>query len=429
MCGLPTRPTRTSCRSPSWPRRSSRPAARSAAAATSAAPSRSAGSCRTRRSSGVASSAPRRPTRLAKLRDALRSDRRYGSSIGFRYHDGKPGIVEGLLSRGDRRVGRVIEAVWRDGGRFDGWSEHFSYERWMRSAERRWPTCPWTSPGTPPASGARPRCSVGPHRLRPRQGVALGRLAGRARRDRGRRLPLDPMFRLRCLPQMGTEIETGPTGKTLTVLGPAASRCSSPRRPPTDPPLPPPPPALAVRGAERHTARRYPRGGEERACGPEPLGAVWGEVPWKGSRGIPGRRGGGGRVSDLTRMRLACPQTTGSPPPTTSLTACGAGGSSRRGSAGRGRPGGRRGGRRHGQRRGLHLYAAAGRTRTCTGRTSRTSGSTRPIGRRDGHVRLVGAAGRRVVRPRGQLDVAPARRDLRHSDPRALEDEAVRSRP
>ena len=73
--------------------------------------------------------------RLRKLREAIRADRRYGSAIGFRYHDGEPGIVEGLLSRGDRRVGRVIEAVWRDGGRFDGWSEHFSYERWMRCAE------------------------------------------------------------------------------------------------------------------------------------------------------------------------------------------------------------------------------------------------------------------------------------------------------
>ncbi|HET9872942.1 MAG TPA: TIGR03960 family B12-binding radical SAM protein [Propionibacteriaceae bacterium] len=73
--------------------------------------------------------------RLAKLRDAIRSDRQYSKAIGFRYHDGKPGVVEGLLSRGDRRVGKIIEAVWRDGGRFDGWSEHFSYERWVRCAE------------------------------------------------------------------------------------------------------------------------------------------------------------------------------------------------------------------------------------------------------------------------------------------------------
>jgi len=74
--------------------------------------------------------------RLAKLRDALRSDKRYGRAIGFRYHDGKPGVVEGLLSRGDRRVGRIIEAVWRDGGRFDGWSEHFSYDRWAKCADQ-----------------------------------------------------------------------------------------------------------------------------------------------------------------------------------------------------------------------------------------------------------------------------------------------------
>ncbi len=79
-------------------------------------------------------SAAETDARLSKLREAIRADRRYGRSIGFRYHDGEPGIVEGLLSRGDRRVGGVIERVWRDGGRFDGWSEHFSYERWMRCA-------------------------------------------------------------------------------------------------------------------------------------------------------------------------------------------------------------------------------------------------------------------------------------------------------
>jgi radical SAM family uncharacterized protein len=73
--------------------------------------------------------------RLRQLRDTVRADKRYGRAIGFRYHDGKPGVIEGLLSRGDRRVGRVIEAVWRDGGRFDGWSEHFSYDRWVASAE------------------------------------------------------------------------------------------------------------------------------------------------------------------------------------------------------------------------------------------------------------------------------------------------------
>ena len=72
--------------------------------------------------------------RLAKLRDAIRTNREYGKSIGFRYHDGKPGIIEGLLSRGDRRVGRVILQAWRDGARFDGWSEHFDFDRWAAAA-------------------------------------------------------------------------------------------------------------------------------------------------------------------------------------------------------------------------------------------------------------------------------------------------------
>jgi GGDEF domain-containing protein len=74
--------------------------------------------------------------RLHALRDAIRADRSYGKSIGLRYHDGKPGVVEGLLSRGDRRVGRIIETAWREGARFDGWSEHFSFDRWMDAAER-----------------------------------------------------------------------------------------------------------------------------------------------------------------------------------------------------------------------------------------------------------------------------------------------------
>jgi radical SAM family uncharacterized protein len=73
--------------------------------------------------------------RLRKLRAAVNADKKLGRNVGMRYHDGKPSLVEGLLARGDRRVGAVIEAVWRDGGRFDGWSEHFSYERWVAAAD------------------------------------------------------------------------------------------------------------------------------------------------------------------------------------------------------------------------------------------------------------------------------------------------------
>jgi radical SAM family uncharacterized protein len=71
--------------------------------------------------------------RLRKLRAAVNASK-LGRNVGMRYHDGEPSLIEGLLARGDRRVGRVIERVWREGGRFDGWSEHFSYARWVSSA-------------------------------------------------------------------------------------------------------------------------------------------------------------------------------------------------------------------------------------------------------------------------------------------------------
>jgi len=74
--------------------------------------------------------------RLKALKATVMNDREYGRAIGIRYHDGRPSIIEGLLSRGDRRVGAVIEQVWRDGGRFDGWSEHFSFERWEQACTK-----------------------------------------------------------------------------------------------------------------------------------------------------------------------------------------------------------------------------------------------------------------------------------------------------
>lgn len=41
--------------------------------------------------------------------------------------------LEALLSRGDRRIGRLIERAWKLGCRFDGWVETFSYEKWKKA--------------------------------------------------------------------------------------------------------------------------------------------------------------------------------------------------------------------------------------------------------------------------------------------------------
>ncbi|WP_219414748.1 TIGR03960 family B12-binding radical SAM protein [Pseudonocardia nigra] len=157
--------------------------------------------------------------RLRKLRAAVNSNRKLGRNIGMRYHDGQPSLIEGLLARGDRRVGRVIERVWREGGRFDGWSEHFSYERWTGAAAAE---------------------------LEP-LGVSLDWFTTRER-DRDETLPWDhldsglerdwlwddwqdalsgreqddcrwtPCFDCGVCPSTGTDIEVGPSGTTLLPL-------------------------------------------------------------------------------------------------------------------------------------------------------------------------------------------------------------------
>jgi radical SAM family uncharacterized protein len=162
-------------------------------------------------------------SRLLKLREAIRADKRYGSSIGFRYHDGQPGIVEGLLSRGDRRVGKVIEEVWRSGGRFDGWSEHFSYERWMAAASRALADDPvdvaWYTTRVREQNEVLPWDHLD-------SGLDKDWLWEDWQDALDEREVDDcrwtPCFDCGVCPQMGTEIEIGPTDKTLlplTVLG------------------------------------------------------------------------------------------------------------------------------------------------------------------------------------------------------------------
>ncbi len=56
--------------------------------------------------------------------------------VRYKFHTPERSHLEGVLARGDRRVGRAIERVYRDGGQFDAWDEHFSFERWQRCFRR-----------------------------------------------------------------------------------------------------------------------------------------------------------------------------------------------------------------------------------------------------------------------------------------------------
>ncbi|MCL2199850.1 MAG: TIGR03960 family B12-binding radical SAM protein [Defluviitaleaceae bacterium] len=55
--------------------------------------------------------------------------------ISYRYHDSKTAQIEGVMARGDRRLGAAIEAAYRNGAIFDGWTEHFKYDVWLAAFE------------------------------------------------------------------------------------------------------------------------------------------------------------------------------------------------------------------------------------------------------------------------------------------------------
>ena len=126
--------------------------------------------------------------KIGLLRDSVK---RSGATI--RWHDPSATFAEGIASRGDRRIGRVIERVWRDG-------------RHVPGVERALPAVPLArrdGGGGPrrrlvrhPAPHQRRDPPVGPHRRRPAPRLPLERLAGGPAPARPPRLPVDALLRL-----------------------------------------------------------------------------------------------------------------------------------------------------------------------------------------------------------------------------------------
>ena len=54
-------------------------------------------------------------------------------SVSIKCHNIDTSLLEGVFSRGDRRMADVIELAWRRGARLDGWTEHFDPERWWQA--------------------------------------------------------------------------------------------------------------------------------------------------------------------------------------------------------------------------------------------------------------------------------------------------------
>jgi len=53
--------------------------------------------------------------------------------IEVRWHQAEASFLEGVFSRGDRKLSKVIEKAWELGARLDAWSEHFKFDLWLKA--------------------------------------------------------------------------------------------------------------------------------------------------------------------------------------------------------------------------------------------------------------------------------------------------------
>lgn len=56
-------------------------------------------------------------------------------SLKYNWHDAEVTVLEGVMARGDRKVGQVIEEAYRLGCLYDSWTESFHNELWMKAFE------------------------------------------------------------------------------------------------------------------------------------------------------------------------------------------------------------------------------------------------------------------------------------------------------
>jgi len=55
--------------------------------------------------------------------------------VTYRYHDAKTAQIEGVIARGDRKIGKLIKTAYKLGAIYDGWSEHFNPNIWRQAFE------------------------------------------------------------------------------------------------------------------------------------------------------------------------------------------------------------------------------------------------------------------------------------------------------
>ena len=56
-------------------------------------------------------------------------------SLKYNWHDAQITVLEGVMARGDRKIGKVVEEAYRLGCLFDSWTESFHNDLWMQAFE------------------------------------------------------------------------------------------------------------------------------------------------------------------------------------------------------------------------------------------------------------------------------------------------------
>lgn len=66
------------------------------------------------------------------VNDAVKAQLNH-KSLRYNWHEADVTVLEGVLARGDRRVGKAILNAYKLGCLFDSWNETFDYEKWLKA--------------------------------------------------------------------------------------------------------------------------------------------------------------------------------------------------------------------------------------------------------------------------------------------------------
>ncbi len=106
-------------------------------------------------------------------------------SVTVKVHDIERSLLEGILTRGDRRVAAAVEEAWRRGARLDAWSEYFDAKLWWQTFDDLGIDVPFYSQRERPGRGG-PSLGPYPHQVRPRLPCQGAEPIGRPARGHGR---------------------------------------------------------------------------------------------------------------------------------------------------------------------------------------------------------------------------------------------------